>query len=304
MDSTIIGKKKMENRFNIAYLDTDALCITKPDGAPFPPEEQSALLAELNSLFPEHIKFSNDGYAPAMVVIKTKNRFYLNEKGDLKVKGSALKSSKTLPSIKKFHRRCMDALLGLSGTTVAEIYREEVIALARGVNSISDWSSKKTISEKTIASKRKTEQDIMDAVRGRHWQNGDKIWVYRTNENKLKLVEDYDPSNPDYALPKLLSSLANASKVFDTVVDNSYRVDFGKVTNARKLNNLVRDRVMPEKKKKPTPKNVLQELLDLISKRELQFPDNYAEERFTELVQDAEVVLTPKPKVSRKKRNE
>lgn len=294
-----------KHSFNIAYLDTDAVCITKQDGSPFPPEEQDALLAELNGLFPEHIKFSNDGYAPAMVVLKTKNRIYTTEKGDVKVKGSALKSSKTLPAVKKFHKRITDGLLGFTSETLPDIYRDECIKLGQGVQDIKDWASKKTISEKTIASSRKTERDIMDAVKKVHWQNGDKVWLYRTVDDKLKLVDDYSSDTPDYNLRKLLSSLANSSKVFDTVVNPEYRKDYGKTTNARSFNDMVRAKILPEKSKKPNAKNVLEAILHLLENKsdtELSFKDEYAKERMTEAMDVARSLLVTKPKTPRKTR--
>ncbi len=284
--------------FELGAVDTDCAYFYKKDGSAFTPEERVALQDEFNSIMLEHIKVSIDGYAPAMVVLKTKNRIYTNEKGDVKVKGSALKSSKMLPAIKKFHKRITDGLLGITDESLPDIYHNEVLKLCHGVNSIQDWASKKTISEKTIRSERKTERDIMEAVKGVHWQNGDKIWVYRTNEDKLKLVDSYSSDAPDYNLRKLLSSLANSAKVFDTVVDPSYRKDYGKPTNTRSLNDMARAKILPEKVKKPSVKNSLAEILNLITQEgvKIAFPDQYGQQRFEEFREIANMLLKPKPK--------
>jgi hypothetical protein len=284
--------------FKIAYLDTDAVCIAKHDGGEFSKEEQRRLLDELNSLFPEHIKFSNDGYFPAMCVIKTKNRVYTNEKGEVKIKGSALKSSKIEPAIKAYQKRCINALLGLSEETLHHAYINACKELAT-LTDMKLWGGKKTISEKTVKSERTNERKLMVAMQGTEWQVGDKVFTYFTKDGNLKLVDQFNPAEPDHDLPRLLKKLFNASKVFDTVTETP-RFNYGLSTNAKEYNNLMRKKVLPEKKKKPTVKNVLHDMLVMIEKKELNFVDDYADSIWKELLMDAQILIAPQPKKPRK----
>lgn len=286
--------------FKIAYLDTDAVCIAKQDGGEFSKDEQKKLLDELNSLFPEHIKFSNDGYFPAMCVIKTKNRVYTNEKGEVKIKGSALKSSKIEPAIKAYQKRCINALLGLSEETLHHAYINACKELAT-LKDITLWGGKKTISEKTVSSERTNERRLMEALSGSSWQVGDKVYTYFTVDGNLKLCDKYNPDEPDHDLPRLLKKLYNASKVFDTVTETP-RFNYGLTTNAKEYNNLMRKKVLPEKKKKPTVKNVLHDLLVMLEQKELKVQDEYADLKFKELVMDAHILLAPAPKKPRKEK--
>ena len=61
------------NNFIISNVDTDALSFCKADMSPMTKEEQMELLKELNSLYPEKIKFAHDGYFQSFVVVKAKN---------------------------------------------------------------------------------------------------------------------------------------------------------------------------------------------------------------------------------------
>lgn len=289
----------MSYSFNITYLDTDAISFTKPDMSPFSKDEQHALVAEINALLPEHIKFSHDGYMPALVVLKTKNRFYLTEDKKIKIKGSSLRSSKIEPAIAKYHKRCVDALLGLTDEKVPGIYLEECRKLAT-LETVEDWASRKALSEKTFNSTRKNEKSLRDAVSGSGAVVGDRVQVYFDVNNNLKLVEKYDPQNPDHNLPRLLKKLYTSSKLFDTVLpDFKDRVNYGLSTKARAYNDLLRIRLMPEKVKKPSVKNSLQELMDLITKEKMHASDAYGNERLYEAMAVAQTLLTPKPKTAK-----
>jgi hypothetical protein len=290
----------MQNTFNITYLDTDAISFTKPDMSPFTKEEQHALVAEINSLLPEHIKFSHDGYMPALVVLKTKNRVYLTEDGKIKIKGSALRSSKIETGVRNFHNRCIRALLSLSDEPLVEAYKNVCRALAT-LSSVADWSSKKTISEKTVKSTRKNESKILDALKGTHFQLGDKFSFYTTNVGTLKLEEHYNPDAPDHDLKKLLGKIYRAAAVFDNVsLSLKTRTNYGLSTKAKEFNKVVRKKVLTEKVKKPTPKSVLENLLGMLSDREIYVMDDYATEEWNKVMADAVLVLTPNPKKPRK----
>jgi DNA polymerase elongation subunit (family B) len=289
--------------FFVVNGDTDSISFTVPDSDP---AYLKGLLAEVNGIMREGIRFEDDGFFPKFVILKAKNYIMLTQDGKIKLKGSALKSSKIEKGVRSFYDRCIRALLGLSSESLPQTYTDVCLGLSK-LTSMSEWSSKKTISERTVKpAPRKDgkvlENKILSALAGKHYQLGDKFDFYFTNEGKLKVLSDYDPTNPDHDLKRLLGKIYRAASVFDSVSPElAARTNYGLTTKAKDYNDMARAKVLPVKKKKPTPKNVLQELLSLLSRKELQFRDDYADEMFRELVQDAETVLTPKPKKSRKK---
>lgn len=304
----IITKKEKEklgmmanltHDFDICAIDTDCAYFYKKNGEEFTKEERIALRDEFNKILEEHIKVDIDGYAPAMCVIKTKNRVYTNEKGEVKIKGSALKSSKIEPAIKAYQKRCINALLGLSNETLHHAYINACKELAT-LTDMKLWGGKKTISEKTIRSARTNEKKLMAAMQGTEWQVGDKVFTYFTKDGNLKLVDQFNPAEPDHDLPRLLKKLYNASKVFDTVTETP-RFNYGLSTNAKEYNNLMRKKVLPEKKKKPTVKGVLHDLLTMLEKKDVKVSDDYADSIWKELLLDAQILIAPQPKKAKVK---
>jgi DNA polymerase elongation subunit (family B) len=195
--------------------------------SPFTKEEQYSLVEEINALLPEHIKFSHDGYMPALVVLKTKNRVYLNEEGKIKIKGSALKSSKIEKGIKSFHNRCINSLLSLSDELLLSAYTNVCRDLAT-LSKIDEWTSKKSISAKSVTGSTKMKKDgtyptnkIMDALKGTHYQLGDKFNFYTTIDDKLKLESQYDPAQPDHNFKKLLGKIYTKLLLYSMVLVQS-----------------------------------------------------------------------------------
>ena len=91
-------------------MDTDSISFCKPDHSPFTEEEQQNLLNELNSLYPEKIKWDHDGIYDVVVIVRAKN-YILKKDGKVIKKGSALKSSKTEPKMKEFINEIIEVLL-------------------------------------------------------------------------------------------------------------------------------------------------------------------------------------------------
>lgn len=283
--------------FEVVNGDTDSISFTVPQ---LDSEYLKGLLKEVNGLMLDGIRFEDDGFFPKFVILKAKNYIMLTPEGKIKIKGSALKSSKIEPGIKNFHNRCIRALLSLSEEPLVDAYKNVCRALAT-LSSVAEWSSKKTISEKTVKSTRKNESKILDALKGTHFQLGDKFSFYTTNAGTLKLEEHYDPEQPDHDLKKLLGKIYRAAAVFDNVsLSLKTRTNYGLSTKAKEYNKMVRKKVLTEKVKKPTPKSVLENVLGMLSDREIYVMDDYATDEWNRVMADAMLVLAPKPKKPKK----
>ncbi len=240
------------HNFRIANLDTDSISFAKPDGAPFSDDEQTALLADLNSNFPEKIKWEHDGIYSRVCILKAKNYILLQD-GKLSKKGSALKSSKIEPRLKDFMGELITVLMadrteGLSLTTeilaVFHAYVREVYNL----KNIAGWASKKTITDAVLNPERTTERKILDSMKGAVPQMGDKIYVYFGEEPGKKMVkrvktdratkikteylvevdcivhplhlrESWDAAAPNHSVDALLEKLYNTLVIFKNVID-------------------------------------------------------------------------------------
>lgn len=293
----------MADIFKIINADTDSISICYEDERYVSPEERAALHVEINKLFPPLIKFADDGYGANVVIFKAKNYCFRTEDDKIKTKGSSLKSSKIEPAIRKYQERCLRALLKFTDEKVPDIYLEECRKLAT-LETIEDWSSRKALSEKTFNSSRKNERSLREAVAGSGAVIGDRVQVYFDVNNNLKLVESYDPAAPDHNLPRLLKKLFTSSKLFDTVLpDFGSRTNYGLSTKAKVYNDMVRAKVLPVKEKKPSVKNSLQELVQLLTMQELICKDAYGAEQVQIALETAVELLKPKEKKPRKKKD-
>lgn len=169
--------------------DTDAILITKPDGAAWSEIEQYSFLQELNNQFPALIKFEHDGYFQKVFVLGGKN-YILYDGKKIKTKGSSMKDQKKEPALKEMMSRIIEALVFDKKETLIEIY-ESYITEALHIKDITRWASKKTISESILVCRdwteddikqkklRKNETDIWDAIKDMEdLQLGNKVFVY------------------------------------------------------------------------------------------------------------------------------
>jgi len=282
--------------FCISNADTDSISFTVPSSEP---AYLKGLLAEVNGLMRDGIRFEDDGFFPKFVVLKAKNYIMLTPEGKIKLKGSALKSSRMEKGLKDFQGLCIRSLLGLSGASLIDAYLNTCKGLSE-LTSVLMWCSRKTISERTLKSARKNERSLVEAMKGTSYQIGDKFDFYYTADNVLKLADNFDPSNPDHNVPRLLGKLYTSSKLFQTVLpDFSQRINYGLLSNYRKYNDLMRAKVLVEKVKKPSVKNSLQELMNLLVTAQMVIPDDYARNRVEEALNVALILLKPKEKVAK-----
>jgi hypothetical protein len=220
----------------LVNTDTDAISLNKLDQSPFTKEEQYALLAELNSIMDEGIVFDHDGYFTTFIVAKAKNYLMVDENGKRKTKGSAFKSSKMEKSCKDLQTAILDAIVEerYSEDELKVIYQNAFASLPL-LTDIREWASRKTITEKVLQSPRKQERDIRDAVEGKGYSVGDKVFLYFTNDGKLKEVGDYAQ---DHDLWRLVKKLYNCTGIFTTFLSCTWRINYSLKSNKKLIYKL------------------------------------------------------------------
>ncbi len=234
--------------YRLLNLDTDSILINKYDNSTWSEQEQTEFLKALNDQFPELIKFDHDGVFQKIVILKAKN-YALYDGKKLKIKGSALKDSKSPPIIKKFKQEIIDYFLNEKQSQLIHLYNQYV-KLTFNIKDISPWAKKVTITDKIkqckgheILSKeekkakgiRKNESDVYDALKGRYVQEGDKIYVYFNVNGNLSMIEDWQI---DYDQTALLKNLYGSIKIFKNVIDIEQFPNYTLKRNKKALESL------------------------------------------------------------------
>jgi hypothetical protein len=215
------------NNYNFILngCDTDSIMFSKPDGSSFSKEEQERLLEELNSIFPERIKWEHDGVFPKVIYLKAKNYIMKDEKGKVKFKGSSLKSATLEPAIKNFLNEIIDYLLNteiIENSRLVAIY-ENFIVKACSISDIKPWASKKSLSKTTFSSERANETKIIQAIQGTDYREGDKVWTFFKEDGSLELIERF---TGDYDKSVMVEKLYKASSRFWTILDKSIFLNY------------------------------------------------------------------------------
>lgn len=216
--------------FTIVNYDTDSVAFTKHDQSFIPKEERNELLRELNSLYPEKIRFEDDGYYIHFIVSAAKNYILKSEDGKVKIKGSSLKDSKKEPALIEFLRAIIDEMLNetYDYAGVYNRYVQEILNLKE----IRRWCSKKTVTDKVLNGTRTNETKVLDAIVNSEYKEGDKIYTYFDVNDNLKLAENY---NKDHNIKKLLGKLYKSALTFDAIIPSDTFVNYSLVKNYKKL---------------------------------------------------------------------
>lgn len=204
----------MNHNFQISNCDTDSISFCKTDGTPFDLTERQSLVKEINDLSPEFMTWADDGYYSKVIILKAKNYILLREDGKIIYKGSALKDQKKPIALKEFLHEIIDTILTekYDYVTIYNKYVKEIL----NMTDIKRWASKRTLTEKVLNGTRANETKVLDAIKDAEYSEGDKLWVYFTTDDSLKLVENY---NNDHNVPKLLKSLHSTAKTFDNIIE-------------------------------------------------------------------------------------
>lgn len=217
-------------KFKLTGYDTDSIMFCKPDGGEFTKEEKDYYINDLNSIYPDSIRWEDDGYFFTVVVLKSKNYILhgLNKKTgkpEITYKGSSIRNPNREPAIKEFIIKVIDVLLDHTILNKEEaihtLYTSRIKEI-RDLEDITPWSFKKTITEKLYSSNRLNETKVIDAISEHEgYQLGDKIWLYYVNDDSLKLASDF---NKDHNASRLYKRLYDTLKIFGNVVDlNSFK---------------------------------------------------------------------------------
>lgn len=203
-----------ELNYTLANADTDSISFCKSDMSEFSPEEEKQILKDINSLFPEKIRFEDDGLFSDVLILKAKN-YVLKKKGEKPTyKGSAIKATLKEKRLKDFIKDIIKSIV-LDKDNYLEVYNnyaKEIMTL----KSIEGWTTKKTITDKVLKSERTNESKVRDAIKDTDFQEGEKIQTYFRSDNSLGLVKDF---NGDYSKDKLLDKLYKTVVIFEEVLD-------------------------------------------------------------------------------------
>lgn len=195
------------NSFKIVNADTDSISFS--NGLK---QDLSALLIDLNSLFPTKIRWTDDGYYESFIVFKAKNYAMLSN-GKIKIKGSALKATGKEKRLQKFIKECIAELL--SGGTIDHLYGALILEVGE-IKDISEWCSKKTVTETLLCSDRTNETRLVEAIKGQELRQGDKFFVFFEDDNTIRSITNF---NGKYDKKRLYGKAFDTLKIFQTVID-------------------------------------------------------------------------------------
>ena len=202
------------NKFTLVNCDTDSISYCKKDMSLFTKDECGELLRSLNSLYPEKIKFEDDGLYSCVIVVKAKNYILKSMDGKIKIKGSGLVATQKEAALKEYIKEIINLMLEGKENYI-EIYNKYVKE-AMDVKDIKRWASRKTVTEKVLNGTRTNETKVLDAIEDEEIQEGDKVYLYFKKDGSLGLVEKFDG---DYDPYKLISKIWATTKTFETVLD-------------------------------------------------------------------------------------
>jgi len=200
--------------FILGPVDTDGMAFCKQDGSEFSKEEIESLINEINSLTGEHIVWEFEGISKTALVIKTKN-YALYDGKKITIKGSALKATQKEPALREMLHRMINSLLGVTDEDLQSVYLEYVKD-AYKLKDIARWGAKKSVTESVLKPTRTNEAKVLEAIKGKGLQIGEKFYVFFKSDDSLATIEDFDG---DYNVDKLLEKVYKTVDILKTVVD-------------------------------------------------------------------------------------
>lgn len=212
----------------IIEVDTDGLYFTPP-AAVQTPEDEERLLSEVAHQLPVGISLELDGRYPAMFSYKMKNYALLDERGEVILKGSGLKSRGLEPYLRAWMEEMFALLLSGQEERIDALlakYMEEFeqhqfdVKMFMKTESLQD--SLATYREKIRGKKRNPAAAYEVALQsGRPYQPGDQISYYVTGAGKrvkvheaAKLASQWDRQHPDENVEYYKAKLLELYKKF------------------------------------------------------------------------------------------
>ncbi len=194
--------------YALVNADTDSFSYTGSN------QSFESELVEINSLFPDRIKWENDGEYKKVIVLKEKNYVLQGLDGKVTIKGSSLKDSKKEPALRDIMRNIIDLLLTDNIRVVLPLY-ESYVSEIMNVEDISRWATKITVTKKTLEASTTRKKKELQALENESIAEGDKVYMFPVAE-ELCLVKNF---KGDYNRRKLLERLYDTVSIFSGVLD-------------------------------------------------------------------------------------
>jgi len=207
-------------------IDTDGIYFVPPEAVKTEKEEKE-LVGRLNESLPEGIEVSMDGRYRAMFSYKRKNYALLDEKGELMIKGSALRSRGMEKYLREFLSEMIRLLLEGRGGEIEGLLKKSTAKLDHHQYRISWLAKTEALAESLESYREKVKEGKRNPAAlyelalasGRSYRAGDQLSYYVTGETKKvkvyensKLASMFDPVSPDENVPyyqgKLLALFA------------------------------------------------------------------------------------------------
>lgn len=201
----------------VVNVDTDSFSYCRKDGQRIDDELFKKHLDEVNGMFPEKIRWEDDGEYTKFIVVKAKNYITVNTNGKIKYKGSCLVDAKKEKALVKLLQELISVLVqDEPQTKLVEIYNKYV-KMSQNVTDIKDWLTKKTITSAVFNSERTNETKVLDAIKGESMQEGDKIWVFYDKDDNLVLDKHWKQGLENKG--RLLKRVHDTVKILENVID-------------------------------------------------------------------------------------
>ena len=239
-----------DSEFSIVNADTDSISFVKVDGKKFTPEETEDIVDEINEVcdedFGEFIRYEDDGLFDTFVVLKTKNYAMKKNKAYVKkgkspysYKGSSIKDKKAEPALIQYKKDILHLFLDKKQDHFIDLYRDTILrTLEIGTEDepIESWANKKTITKAVLQNDDKTGRDVREACKDIEIQLEDKIQIYKTNEDNLKLTKNYDN---DHNAMHYISRVYACTDIFKNIIDMNLIPKYSNAGNKELLKKLI-----------------------------------------------------------------
>lgn len=218
-----------KQEYELVNVDTDSFSYST--GKKLTQEVFDSHIAEINELFHDQIRWENDGQYKAVLVTKAKNYVLQPYKGDLEVKGSALKAPLKEPALRDFINDVINLMLDGKKDHLYDLYTTCALQIAN-ITDITPWCFKKTVTEALTTSDRPNETRVLAALEGMHIQEGDKVFMFFKEKDVYEVREKFAGT---YCREKLYNKLYKTMGIFANLVDIDLFPNYSLKRNATRL---------------------------------------------------------------------
>ncbi len=213
-----------ERGARVIEIDTDGIYFVPPPGA-----DSATLEAGMTEMLPEGIDVEFDARYPAMFSYKAKNYGLLTSRGEVVLKGAALKSRGLEKFQRVFLQRMIRHLLEGGSGKIAALRAEFELALRERQWPVEMFMKTDTLQESPASYQRKTAASSRNRsaayelalASGRDYRAGDQVSYYITGDRKRvtafensKLARDWDARHRDENVAYYLGKLEDLAKKF------------------------------------------------------------------------------------------